>query len=402
MFRFIKNLFSQKPQNERELKSWTGVFKKKAIVYEVTTYDELRELMPIKVSGSLHSYNNIALGERVAFLKGPAYDFIYPAEDDTFWVGAATPVSRVVEVLLDHHRRLVNRGNFDRQTLVGAALTGTHGFGKTAVIADSIVESKQIGSAVVAIRIKTAPLTRYKVRQSAMLLKNATKAPTSMRAYAVLPYSSNDGNPVCLVADYSPIEATYKDCPECLGLSVIEPHHTHYKRAKPPVHLKLWWRLDQMFPPLRRVIQRALYHFRLDRTLVTGSHDVDAIYDPVPGIAGNNTWDFKMWAYRPTYVCYNVALFVRPRDTEAFIRTAIIEGEKLKKNLFRCMIGVRQLTDRGQYFRGGNRRGPRNAVDLYCSPKDAKHLIKLQRILQERFDTLPHFGKTVFTKKDPS
>ena len=373
------------------IQSWLGVFRREAEVVIIDSREDWDAAKPIKVSGAFHSYNRVALADRVALL-GDSFRRL-EMRGDCCYVGGANTVEEVIAFLLDHHRRLPNRGNFDQQTLVGAALTGTHGFGPRATLMDSVRKAYRLDeedpeSPIVGVLIDTAPLTAYRVRQRSLPLSDVARGQAHRRAYAVLPYS-DEHDPVCLVADYEEIDKQGGG---------PHPDHLRPQMGTPPLGLRLWWLIDRWFPPLRRVIQRALRHYRLDRTMVTSDHDVDALYDPFPGVAGKTSWGFGLWAYRPTYTCFNIALFVRPEDTEQLILDAIGWGQRVCPSLFRCMIGVRELTDSSSYAKAGNYGGPRNAVDFYCSTKHASVLIPLQGHLQRKYDVRPHLGKSV---RDP-
>lgn len=368
----------------KTIQSWTGVFKKKnALVTTCDTQEELEQAFkPPKVVGSFHSYNKSALADNVIVLGEGFKKLEYDEVTQTCRVGAAVTVNELMSFLLDHHRRLINRGNYGKQTFVGAALNGTHGFGPDATMYDQIISKKEYNGVITEVTIDTSPLTRSKVDMYTTYLSQI-RGQAYQRFYAVLPYSNK--NPICLVVEHEPYEGKEE-----------HKNHEHLPIKKIPLTLRLWWWADGRFPIIRKYFQRASDLIRIpDKVMYTNSHDYDSLYHPFKGIDGTGEYKFSLWAYKPTHVSYNMALFIKPEDTEHFIQFAIEKGEKLKSGLFRNFIGVRELTTKSDYEHAGNFEGPVNAVDFYCSPWNAKYLIELQRILQDKFWTRPHNGKTV-------
>lgn len=387
--------------------SWLEVFKKRALVTEVSNYEDLYARLNegFRVSGNFHSYNKSALHKKVIQLRGEFETLQYNPYCKTIRVGAATKIKAIMEELVKHGRTLPNSGNFFEQTIGGAILGCTAGFGKSASIADAALQMEAtflIGGelftyvtddislaknesfrAVTHLVLKTIPTRSFKVTNCVCNLSDV-KNDNTMKAYAVLPYS-DPNDPVCLIANYE-INTTGK-----VASSVRR------KKAR-PWHwwrVKLWWKIDQFFPPLRRWIQRALNFLKLKPFVIyTDPNDWDALYDPAPGLSRKHA-DFTRWSYRPTFVAWNTALYVHPADTKDLIRYAVSESEKLKSTLLRCFIGVRPMTDKSSVAFTGNAEGPVDAVDFYCSPKDSKYLIQLQKRIQKKFMTRPHHGKTV-------
>lgn len=373
------------------LKSWVGVFQQHAELHTINSLEDWNRLKPIKVSGSFHSYNRAALAPKVATL-GDNYKTLEMRGTQCL-IGGACTVAEVNAFLLDHHRRLINRGNFDQQTFVGAAVTGTHGFGKAATLMDAVehiyrIDPEDNHSPIAAVLIDTAPLTGYCVHHHAQPLSQLPPHQSRKRAYAILPYSGKD--PICLIADYREILNYHQQ-----GHSADHPSHQQLPLGKPCWPLRLYWCIDAATPLLRRLLQPLMRYYKLDRMLRTDPHDIDAIYDPAPGLSGRDTWNFAMWANRPTFTCYNIALGIRPQDTTAAILSAIQWCREQSPNLLRCFIGIRELTDTSPYELALNHDQPRNALDLYCTPRDAPKLWELQMHLEKNFDTKRHGGKSV-------
>ena len=403
------------------IQSWTGVFKQSAQVIDVADHAELREALkfPAKVIGSLHSYNDSALFHRVIRL-GDEFKYLSIGYDSTLAVGAATQIKDIMQYLLEYNLRLPNSGNFREQTVAGALIGGTHGFGMQASMADMVTtfagyfrgrdrdivwRTGQSPSdlrnpdllAVTDMILKVVPLQSVEVTNCVCRLSDIKPHTTdSARAYAVLPYSGDD--PVCTIADYRPATTTKEDGTKQVVDYDGSADEPLYKKGRLPWkwwRLKAWWAIDAFFPPLRRWVQRGLSFIEMKPfTITTHPRDIDALYDPYPGPDGSSL-RFSRWAYRPTFTCYNTALFVLPEDVEEVVRFAISESEMIHRTLLRCFIGVRELRDSSNVTFAGNFEGPVSAVDLYCSPKHADKLIALQKRIQDKFWTRPHHGKTV-------
>lgn len=392
--------------------SWLKVFRHKTKLKHIHEYRDLIKYLKrgYKVSGRFHSYNKASLHDKTIVLDGAFNRIKYNPVCKTIRVGAAVQIKTIMKRLSKHGRRLPNSGNFFEQTFAGAAVTGTHGFGNGASMADAVLQFNAVviengkyiyvtgnepdllrDPSVVCITdliIKTLPEQSFEVTNCVCTLSDLKPAEENIaRAFAILPYSDQK-DPVCLIAEYKIADS-------------IPPKTSSAprKRVRPWQwwRVKLWWLIDGWFPPLRRVVQRVLSFIKLKPFKVyTDPKDYDALYDPDPGLTGQTGGiKFSRWSYRPTYTCYNIALFCEPDKTKELIMYAIKESESIKRTLLRCFIGVRQLSDTSSCRFTGNARGPVDAIDFYCSPKHAEYLIQLQRKIQREFDVRPHYGKTV-------
>ena len=118
--------------------------------------------------GGGHSYNINSIGDVVVDFNHPHWKEIeYNDQTKNILVGAGNTIEEIEHELLNNHRRLINRGNYNQQTFIGAALQGTHGYGSDSPsLMSHIISTSTIGNAVIAARIKTAPLQKWKVRLS--------------------------------------------------------------------------------------------------------------------------------------------------------------------------------------------------------------------------------------------
>jgi hypothetical protein len=306
-----------------------------------------------------------------------------------------------MNLALRHGRRLLNAGNFREQTIGGVVMSGTHGFGPRATVAEAVkkfhyvspdhswIQSSErvaTGTPCVAFDLETGPLTAFEVVNCACRLSGLPTGKEAWRGYTVFPYS-HPTDPICFVVEYFPTDR--------------EP--TYFPRVKPMMAhspwkwrlLNAWWTLDYFAPRLRKLVQRGLGQFEFRRwSMVTDRHDIDAQYHPWPTLDGMDDPKLGLWAYKPTYTCHNVALFSSPEDTSSLIRYAIKVARKINPSLFRCFIGVRQLSTACDVQWAGNYIKPRDAIDFYCSVDHAEDMRILQQRIQAEYDVIPHRTKT--------
>jgi hypothetical protein len=413
--------------------SWMGCFKQNTYYHIVNTQQGLRHIFEkysgrdIKITGRRHSYNKASFAKIMVELGSGFSQIIYNSVNNTCYVGAAVTIEEVMIDLVQQERRLINSGNHRAQTYVGAALTGTHGYGANATIADQIISfdalvwennrysymfdldpmylnNKDV-KAVIGVTIITAPLTAYKVTSCVCRLDDLKShdPKKKMRSYAVLPYSSNK-NPVCIISDYEPTPEVYAT-EKPVWLKNRVDRNPNFKLPLSWWKLKVWWLVDGWCPPLRRFIQWGINYVKMKPyRYVVNRFDIDGQYHPFEGLDGKQFGDdsnpiFKLWAYKPTFTCFNISLFVKPEYAKDFILELIFQARKIDKNLLRCFIGVRELIDKSNVEFAGNSSGPVSAIDFYCSPRKYLKLIKLQQVMQKRFDTKSHLGKTVEIKE---
>ena len=404
----------------RQVQSWLGVFKYSTNYHYAQSIPHLLDIIRsnrhrwLKITGKRHSYNTASFANHMVELGDNFNVLRFDLKSKQCYVGAATQIKDVMEFLLLNKRRLANSGNHREQTFVGSIFGSTHGFGAKASMADMVTRFDAIiwprnealryeqnlpacrlgGEDIIAVTgvwIDTSPLVQFQVDSCVCNLSDVEYNVTTARAFQVLPYS-DPKNPVTIINDYKPLPFIEK--------YEIRINYKNYKNSfKLPLRwwrLKLWWFIDWRFPRLRRWIQRALNYLKIKpRRYLTSPYDIDAQYHPFEGLDGKENPRFLLWAYKPTYTCFNTALFTKLADTTEVIQFAIREAEKINPTLLRCFIGVRILSDKSKHKWCGNFDEPRAAVDLYCSPENAHELVNLQRRIQDRFDTRSHVGKTV-------
>ena len=94
--------------------------------------------------GKSHSYNGVQIVPGINAMmmeEGGLGRMDYDPATGIATVGASVTVEQLKRFLLKHDRRLINSGNYMKQTVVGALATGTHGFGDRGVMADAVTAS---------------------------------------------------------------------------------------------------------------------------------------------------------------------------------------------------------------------------------------------------------------------
>ncbi len=107
-----------------------------AEVVRPSSVQSLRELLAraaaagqvVRPAGSRHSFTPLAATDGISLDLG-ALSGVRRIDDDVVTVGAGTPLHRLNRQLDGLDRALANLGDIDRQTIMGAISTGTHGTG---------------------------------------------------------------------------------------------------------------------------------------------------------------------------------------------------------------------------------------------------------------------------------
>lgn len=367
-----------------------------------------------KTIGSLHSYNEAALSP-YSFKLGKTYDYVYLCpETGMARIGGAATIESVMLNLRDGGRRVLNSGNFRKQTFVGAALTGTHGYGKSASMIDQVLGFKGflIGAdsepeyieaegshgiehmiVVTEVLIKTAPLTAHMIEHCACKLSdlNLDMGKDRAMSFQILPYSGKD--PAVLINFVKPIP-----------FNVLSGRPAKFFKFTLPFKwqiIRSYWFLDSAVPALRSLLQKIIGMARLEPWKVIASKfDLDFLYHEEKGLDfdGSNEMrskiSLKLWAMKPTFRSHNVAFAVKPKDFKEIIKFIIALEAAVYPGVFECFIGCRYLSDSSDSNLALNHGGPMIVIDLYSSPKRANELHAMQKEVAELFDVRLHRGKT--------
>lgn len=332
-------------------------------------------------------------------------------------IGASVSIEELKRFLLGHGQRMLNSGNYMQQTVVGAALTGTHGYGEHPVMADGLETltflndsgervtlvkgSRDFALAaisfgtlapVVEIELRTVPLTAYisTAHITRLSQKEALKEGSVAASWAAVPYSNAD-DPMIMLHTLHP-----------------DGWSEDFKGFKPPTFsfaalvnwaLRHYWAVDRLYPSWRRKLQRFAdgLDIRKQQRCRTDPEDLDYLYDPQPGLMQDRGPDFLRGVFSTTHTSYNLAFFVPLERAEAVVKFIMLEAENYRDLGFylKSLIGVRELRGQSQLAFAATANGPVAAIDLFSDTRDYAWLERLQReVMAYEPRTRAHFGKS--------
>ena len=405
------------------IRSWMGIFTADVVAAKVGTVDELAALVRggcYACVGAAHSYNGVqivrdatAVTLKESGLKGIAYD------EATHQV-SVEPSLTILELklfLLDRGRRLISSGNYMAQTVIGALCTGTHGYGREAVMAEGVTalefldgEGARVAlrkgqrdfryaalafgtiGPIVSLTLKTAPIESFEADTVICRLSEKPQHVTDEHAamFAVFPYSDRH-DPTIALQTIRPARPGQKPH------RVASPLFT--LRRVSEFIIKRYWVFDRLFPALRRPFQRLIS--RLDvhchSREITDPRDLDYLYDPSPGLESSRQPNVLKSMLSPTHTAYNLAFFVRLADAPEVVRFVMFQADHFRALGFylKSMIGVREIATQSELPFAANFKGPVAAIDLFADVRDYAWLERIQREVFAYFpDVRPHWGKS--------
>jgi hypothetical protein len=411
----------------RSIQSWLGVFRANAYAQVPTGLEQLSRLVqngPYYCVGQAHSYNGIQVNPNVTAImmaEGNLKTMHYSADRGTVLVGASVCIDELKTYLLKFDRRLVNSGNYMRQTVVGALATGTHGYGDSAVMADGIVALTFLDGAglpvmlrrrdadfplvalsfgviapIVELELETLPLASF--QSDAWITRLSRKAGLVEGAEAVtmaaLPYSDPEDPTIVLHTLRAPPEHPVQPrrmSPLFTLRGIVERIIAHYQA------------FDRLLPFLRRPLQRLAAKLDLQhhRQVITDERDLDFLYDPAPLLASERAPDLLQGLFSTTHTAYNLAFFVPMDQAETVLRFIMLEVDSLRNLGFylKSLIGMRELRGSSPLPFAGNFNGPVVAFDLFTDPRDYAWLERLQNeVLAYYPNVRPHWGKSAIVE----
>lgn len=387
------------------------------------TEHDLIKLLPAgeySCIGQSHSYNGIQVIPGINALhmgRSGIRQCIYDPVTQTATCGPSLKIVELKQALLEHGRKMLNSGNHMEQTVIGALVAGTHGYGKQAVIAQSLealtfldghgqtVSLKRgdpdfayaalsfgtIGP-ITSVTLRTAPLVSF--QSDAWITRLSKKAALSRGAVAVtaayVPYSNPD-DPLVMLHTLRPATAGK-------GARQTRPPLLS-TRGLANFALKRLWAFDRMVPLFRYGLQRVVdrIDIRSHKRIITDERDLDYLYDPEPLLKTQRAPDLLTGFFSTTYTAYNLAFFVPIEQTDAVVRFLMLEAERLRPLGFvlKSMISIRELSDVSDLPFAGNFGRPVSAIDLFADVRDYAWLERLQRDVLSYFpETRPHWGKS--------
>lgn len=433
IFTRIKKRREPCDRDEITVYSWRQVFSTNVVQRIVEGQDNLAEAVRsgnYSCLGRSHSFNGIqitsgqfCLNLADCKLGPPTYD----EATERVTVTASNSIKEVAALLKSFDRMLLNSGNYMEQTMIGALVTGTHGFGERAVMADGIVEltfldgrgnphtlsrgdpdfgyvALSFGTIgpITKVVLETAPVRklRSEVRLGHLSEKEAFAAGAIATSYAVLPYSRCE-DPVMLM--HTLHEPAPGDPETELVRSPI-----FSLRYLTEFLLRNYWAFDKLFPFLRRPLHRMIagLQLRYHRKATIRTDDPDFRYDPQPGLMNEHNPSFVKGMFSTTKTSYNLAFFVPLELTPAVLRFIMNEAEALRHLGFylKSLIGVRELRGTSPLPFAGNANEPVAAIDLFADVRDYAWLERLEREILTYFPRVrPHWGKSALVEefRDP-
>lgn len=430
MFRSIRNERERRAaakalgtEGKRRIFSWIHVFRGDAEAMLPADEAKLAADMAkgrYSCVGQSHSYNGVQIVPGVNAMmmcEGGLKTLSYDPVTGVATVGASVTVRQLKEFLLTHDRRLINSGNYMAQTVVGALMTGTHGFGERAVMADAItaltfldgsgqrvrlqrgdpefaIVALSFGTIapIVELDIETVPIEAFISTSHVNRLSklDELKGDCIAANWVVLPYTDPEDPVMMLHAlGHCDVAARVKDSKSGGGV---------FGFVAGWIIRRYQW-LDKWVPPLRRPLQRLIDRLNVVQRsqIQTDPRDMDYLYDPKPGLASERAPDILKGMFSTTYTGYNLAFFVPLAKAPAVVKFIMREADDLRDLGFflKGIISVREIPGRSSLVFAANHTEPMAAIDLFADPRDYAWLERLQRlVLQYEPATRPHFGKS--------
>lgn len=398
------------------MESWLGVFKDEAEEKRIVNLRQLKKVIQeddFGCVGTSHSYNGVQLYKgNLLDLRNSYLDQItYDEEDKTVTVEPSVSVRKLKEFLDKKNRQLYNSGNYMDQTVIGALITGTHGYGDNAVMAESISEISIIDKEgyvvtideyhpdfnfmaisfgviqpIIKLKLKTKPISQYRIT-SCLCDISEIKFGGNI-AFAVFPYS-HDSDPICAITEI-------KELPTWLEPTKRPKDWGIFESIKGCL-IKYYWLFDKRMPKLRKFVQKGIRKLKgsIQKDIITDPHDIDYLYDPYPLVEHDVSPILSRKIMKPTHTSYNLSFFCPQEICKEVLKFVIKEGSKVNPNGFRNFIGVRNINTPSNLKFSGNYKGVVSSIDLYSNPDDASFLWEIQKLVFDKFEGIrPHWGKS--------
>lgn len=421
----IRNTIQKQPPGEREpknLESFMRIYRTKVYIDSPADETALKALVAsgcYNCVGTSHSYNGIQVvkgSNAIQFNTAGLKSITYDEATHVVTVGASVTIKELKDDLLKRQRRLLNSGNYMKQTVIGALITGTHGYGERPVMAEGVTaltfldekgESHDLKrgdpefplvalsfgviAPIIRLSLETAPLSRFK--SIARICKYSEKAALAEGAvavtYAVLPYTQ-PADPTIMLHTLRPTTdppSKQRTSGDAWSAPLTEFLLHHYRQ------------LDRLYPWLRRRLQRWIADLDIKHVeeVVTDERDLDYLYDPAPLARQDRPPNLVRGMFDTTMTAYNLAFFVPIERVPDVIQFIMHELEELSSLDFylKNVIGVRELPGSCNLPFAANFNGPMAAIDLFADVRDYAWLERLQRSVLEYFPAIrPHWGKS--------
>ncbi len=412
------------------LHSWVKVFRAQVRLRQVNHPADLARVIQAgeySVVGTSHSYNGLQLVDRtlaVHFGKSDPrrtsalHAITFDDATGEVEVGPSVLVRQVKQFLARRGRRLINSGSHMSQTVIGALVTGTHGYGPDATMADSVTQLVFLNGAgqevvlrpgdgefpfiavsfgviapVVRLKLATVPFQQYRVstRICRLSQKPDFTPGADAVAYALFPYTRADDPVIAL----NVLRATDGSLPPTAA-----PRPWPIVGRWSVAFLRYYWLFDRWVPGWRPWFQRKIERFALgmQQEFITTPDDLDYLYDPYPLVAGTRPPVVLQQIFDPAYTGFETAFFAPLEQAEAVLRRILALAEEFRaaNNFYlKSIIGVREMSTASPLVFAGNHAGPAASIDIYSDLSAYPWLREIQnRILREFPAVRPHWAKS--------
>ncbi|MBV7258335.1 FAD-binding protein [Erythrobacter crassostreae] len=416
-----KDILSEKAAER--IHSWMKVFFGDVYPHRFTSDEKLADFIrenEYSCVGQSHSYNGVQVvpGMNAVLMgKSTLDECDCNVSSGTITCGPSTTIEELKRVLLEHDLKMFNSGNYMAQTVIGALVTGTHGYGEKATMADGITELTFLNGRgmpvtlkrgdpdfpyaaisfgtigpIISVTLEATELVSYQSDAwiTRLSKKDLLKKGSVATSWAVVPYSDPE-DPLIMLHSLRPAsegKQAQKTKPKLFSWSWLAM-----------LIIERYWAIDRMFPRFRRPLQRLAnrLNIRSHRRTITDKRDLDYLYDPEPLLKSQRSPDILTGLFSTTHTAYNLAFHVPLDRAEDVVKFIMIEVEKWQSLRFymKSLIGVRELSDKSSLPLAGNFRGPTAAIDLFADTRDYAWLERLQREVLSYFDDVrPHWGKS--------
>lgn len=415
-------------KSQTRIHSWMQVFFGDIHPRRFTSNEKLADFVrdhDFSCVGQSHSYNGVQIvpGLNTAMMGKSTLDICeVDPENRTVTCGPSTTIEQLKRALLDCDLKMLNSGNYMAQTVIGALVTGTHGYGAKATMADAVMELTFLDGQgepvtlrrgdpdfayamvsfgtigpIISVTLEATGLESF--RSDAWITrlskKENLKKGSVATSWAVVPYSDL----------FDPLIMLHTLRPATEGKSAKKHRPSLFSGAGIAMFIiERYWAIDRMLPALRRPLQRLAdrLDIRSHRRTITNRRDLDYLYDPEPLLKSQRSPDILTGLFSTTHTAYNLAFHVPLHQAEEVVKFILLEVDKCRILNFylKSLIGVRELSDTSRLPFAGNFKGPTAAIDLFADTRDYAWLERLQREVLFRFDEVrPHWGKSAIVSE---
>ncbi|MGR3278125.1 FAD-binding protein [Acaryochloris marina NIES-2412] len=396
--------------------------------YHPSFLNEIALGKPYNFVGSSHSYNGIQLvndNVAVIFDSNDLKKISYNYDTQEVTVEAAVTIEELKLFLHPLGRQLISSGNFMKQRVVGALMTGTHGYGvEDVIMADSItavtildedgcphtltedehedvlkyirVSLGYLG-VIVNLTLRTKQNEQFEVTQQIFQLSQLTEKLTEYgnrsHAMTMFPYSDKK-DPFIGFISLEKLNQFKKPASANMANAFIT--------AISWFIITIIWKLNAQLPIFQELLQTLIGRFAPSvepEVIVTSPDDLDYLYDYHPMLESERNPSIPRRILSSTYTAYNIAVFIPKADLPKLLSFLFDLAQEMKgenpQQYFKNSIGVRYVGQSEKSAMAGNYQQDSYSVDLFFSKTDLELAEHVQDLIAQEFEIRPHWGKTI-------